>query len=163
MVSVQQDAYSVNKYSRRLPFGRLFAGNGHALLCLLKAELSWLGARNPCTCAVNSQLLTVPDGEPADTGDQLMEDRVEVKNHFFIDIAMERVFCRSCRKICRSLTLTTCTLFWCDNRACSNSDDVRLLPDGTWNIFTFVEHWQENSVSQIEAELLISIRSSEDA
>lgn len=87
-----------------------------------------------------------------------MENISERRNCFFIDVTRKKVFCMLCKGLCRSLVLPRVTHFWCATRGCRNSADVRLYPDGTWEVFTFVEHWMGNRTSEIVPKRIHAIR-----
>jgi hypothetical protein len=81
------------------------------------------------------------------------------KSCFMIDLSKEKVFCRMCRKVTVSLDLLDYTLYWCKNRVCDNTQEVRRYPDGTWKIFDFIEIWDASSRSEILNELVMLIKS----
>ena len=81
----------------------------------------------------------------------------ELQNSFMIDLTSRRVFCTSCRKCCKSLLLSSFTLFWCGTRHCENSGEVRLYRDCTWEVRAFTEVLTQNMVSEITSETLMSI------
>lgn len=77
---------------------------------------------------------------------------------FFIDLAKERVFCVSCKHVCRSLPLEDCTLFWCASKDCDNSEEVRHYHGGrAWEVFSVEEVLGANSISEVKAQLILSI------
>ncbi|NLI34771.1 MAG: hypothetical protein GX422_18605 [Deltaproteobacteria bacterium] len=80
-----------------------------------------------------------------------------VENHFFIDLCARRVYCRSCGKACKSLVLPRFIQFWCGTRSCENAGDVKLLTDGTWQVFGYEETLHGNCLSEIVPKLLQSI------
>lgn len=84
------------------------------------------------------------------------------ENHFFLDLAGQRAFCRLCRKPCRSLVLPSFTLFWCHTHSCENAAEVRLYANGRWTVCTMVEIWEEapssmESLSEINLQEILSI------
>lgn len=76
---------------------------------------------------------------------------------FFIDLSGQRVFCSSCRRVCRSLALSAYTLHWCANKSCSNAKEVRLYPDGVWRVFDVSESLGHHRISAITERLVKSI------
>jgi hypothetical protein len=86
-----------------------------------------------------------------------MEGVSEHQNCFLIDLLNQRVFCRSCRQTCKKLALPRFTLFWCANRDCNNSGEVRLMREGTWNVYYVAEAWFENQCSAFVSKLLFSL------
>ncbi|MGA2401589.1 MAG: hypothetical protein ABSG91_07760 [Syntrophobacteraceae bacterium] len=85
-----------------------------------------------------------------------MEGISEHQNCFLIDLRKRQAWCRSCRALCRRLDLPEFTQFWCGNRGCDNSGEVRLCRDGTWSIHCFVESWFGNGCSKFASRLLAS-------
>lgn len=81
----------------------------------------------------------------------------ELENHFFIDLCARRVYCRPCGKPCRSLVCRNFIQFWCATRDCPNTGDVKLLTDGTWQVFGFEERMGKDLISRIIPRLLHSI------
>jgi hypothetical protein len=86
-----------------------------------------------------------------------MEGVSEHQNCFLIDLLNQRVFCRSCRQMCMKLTLPRFTLFWCADRDCNNTGEVRLTCEGTWNVYNAVEAWFENQCSAFASKLLFTL------
>lgn len=76
---------------------------------------------------------------------------------FFIDMVKQRVFCVSCKHVCRSLPLEDCTLFWCASKGCGNTEEVRHYKGSAWEILAVEEVLRENSISEVKAELILSI------
>jgi len=85
-----------------------------------------------------------------------MEGISEHRNRFLIDLHNERVFCRSCREICKKLVLPGFTQFWCANHDCDNTGEVTLTRDGTWNVYCVVEEWLGDLCGGFSSKLLFS-------
>ena len=79
------------------------------------------------------------------------------KSLFLIDLSARRVFCASCGRICKSLPLADFTLFWCAGKACDNTEEVRWYPGNVWKVFAVSETLRENSISEVTADLILSI------
>lgn len=76
---------------------------------------------------------------------------------FLIDLSAENVFCTRCRTVCTSLALADFKLFWCGTKACGNVEEVRYYGAGTWKVFAVSETLRENSISEVNAELVWSV------
>jgi hypothetical protein len=92
-----------------------------------------------------------------------MNSARQVPHLFFIDLDTQKVFCRACGTICRSLVLADSREFWCATRNCINHNDIRLFEDGTWQVFGFEEKWHETLISEIVPVLLQRIVSGKKA
>lgn len=86
----------------------------------------------------------------------------EQKNRFLIDVNNERVYCRSCRKVCKRLDLPEFIQYWCANHDCDNSEEVVLTRDGAWKVYSVVEVWFGNMFSRYSSKLLAAETSGEE-
>jgi len=77
-----------------------------------------------------------------------------VPHLFFVDLDTQKVFCRACGTMCKSLALADSTQFWCATKECVNGNDIRLLKDGTWQVFGFEEKLHESLISEVVPVLL---------
>jgi hypothetical protein len=82
---------------------------------------------------------------------------MQPRSLFLIDLSAKRVFCTSCKKSCKSLELAGYTQFWCANKSCGNSEEVRVYPGRRWEVFAVSETLRENSISEITTDLILSI------
>ncbi len=85
-----------------------------------------------------------------------MDGSSEYDSCFFIDLGSGRVFCRSCRGLCKKLVEPDAVRFWCANHDCTNSAEVVISADGEWSVHRVVESWFNEWCGAFSSEVVFS-------